>query len=287
MIRRFFSYLRRRLSFFSWTIAILNLTTLSYILAIIFIFLYALTDVNPYINLSKGSKLGMVDFERGVPVPVRFMSGYLPDSTFYGQSSHGSWSYSGSYSKSAMNGMSLDSINAGTHVDTVATEFKIWHGQSITDNTRDLPAHIKDGYVLSGILHIETHKKGWRLLLVLPMILSFSLFAFGARQLARLLRAILSGAAFTDSNYRRLRNIGWGIIAWQSILFILQAVFFNWTVLINFNSTTPDFHSPFSFSVAYQYDLSFYWVIAGSMLLILAYAFRKGNQLQKEQDLTV
>ena len=289
MKRRFFSYLRRRFSFFRYTIAILNLTTFFSALSIILVLVYALTDVIPYIKLSKGGKLGLTDFEHGIPVPVRFTSGYIPDSSFYGQSSQGSWSFTSSASRQFSQGPHWDSLRSDkdAHVDTVSTEFEISYGYPITENKGVRPAYISDGQVLSGVLHVQTQRKGWRLLLLLPTILYLSLLAFGAWQIGSLLNDILNGAAFTVNNYRRIRNIGWGVIAWQLILFTLQLTCGYWSVFVIFNSTIPDYHSPLQLSAAYNYDLSLSWLTGGSILLIVAYAFRKGNQLQNEQDLTV
>jgi len=289
MKRRFFQYLKRRFSFFRYTIAILNLTTLFSVLGIILILLYVLGGT-PYINLSNSSKLGLTDFERGIPIPVRIMSGYILDSSFYGQSAHGSWSYSGSTSMLSSQRAHWDSVRSDkdAHVDIITTEFRIWNGQSTTIVGKgDRPAYITDGQLLSGVLHVQTQRKGWRLLLLLPKLLYLSLFAFGAWQVARLLGDILSGAAFKNTNYRRIRNIGWGIIAWQLVLFTLSLAFKDWMAFINFYSTTPGYHSPVQLSVAYEYDLSFSWLTGGGVLLILAFAFKMGNQLQQEQDLTI
>ncbi len=285
MKRRFFQYLKRRFSLFRYTVAILNLTTLFSVLGIVLMLLYTLADVKPYIKLARGIKLGMFDFEHGIPVPVRIQAS-LPDSSFF---SAGGALYR-SPSAFALDGFDVDTAAWAKYpnVDTITAEYKLWHWNTFIENDRNQLFHIKEGELFSGMLHVQTERKGWRLLLVLPQILYFSLFAFSSRQIARLLKDILSGTAFSDSNYRRLRNIGWGVIAWQSVLIILYIVTMNWIALVNFHSTRPDFHLPVQLSQAnLQYDVSLSWLIGGYVLLILAYAFKKGNQLQHEQDLTV
>jgi hypothetical protein len=283
--------MRRRFSLFGSITGILKLVSILCFPAIVLILLYALADVPPYISWGKGQKLGLLDFEQGIPVDVRMVSGYMPDSTIFDNTG----TYYGSKNFHSAQALAFrgrqknpNIIEQAAFSDTIITQYRVFiPGDYPTENKISNPAYITDGNILTGVLRVKTDRIAWRLLLLTPLILYLSLIAFGSLQIARLLKDILAGQAFIDGSYRRIRNVGWGVVVYQLILFVFLFVSWYWSILIDFVSPGSNYRSPVHLSVRAQYDFSVYWLIGGSILLILAYAFKKGNLLQREQDLTI
>jgi hypothetical protein len=85
---------------------------------------------------------------------------------------------------------------------------------------------------------------------------------------------------FNPKNGARLRIIGWFITALGSFTFLRP--FLSLWLFDLFTGTGP------LLMVRFQENFgNLYWVIAGILLLVIAEAFRKGNQLQTEQEFTI
>jgi Protein of unknown function (DUF2975) len=278
---------KRKSLLFNGIVAILKVTSIVSVVYIILILLYALADIRPYITFSNGDKLGFVDAETGIPTPIR-MSVSLEDSSFFDKTAAGSRIYGTGYKSAMRHGVFKDATprSPAIYSDTIVTQYAIANVEAM-ENKNGPAAYIAAGSITSGVIHVVTGRRGWRVLLLSPLILFFSLIAFCAWQIARLLNDILAGNEFGNGNYTRLRNIGWGVIAYQLFLFLLQLAVENQVVFITFYSTIPNYRSPVDLVARPQIDCSFTWMIGGIILLILAYAFKKGHQLQLEQDLTI
>ena len=122
---------------------------------------------------------------------------------------------------------------------------------------------------------------------MLPTIFLLLLMPYCFWQFALFLQSIQRGSSFDLSNYKRLRNIGLALLCYNLLLIVFDHYFSHFTILISFVSSKPDFRNPFYISGNPDLDYGISYFLAGCAFLILASAFKKGHQLQQEQDLTI
>ena len=95
----------------------------------------------------------------------------------------------------------------------------------------------------------------------------------------RTLYRIAEGHPFTKRNIRRLYTVGWALLA-IPILPPLVSVIIEWFLR---NKIPGEIYYPFFQSILDNRA----FLIAGLVVLLIAYAFKKGYKLQQEQDLTI
>ena len=175
------------------------------------------------------------------------------------------------------------SLDAANYSDKIRSDFKIFAGLSESKDIRPLGARL-DGVVV----YLQPSKFGDKMLLSLPRILPLLLIAFCSWQLLQLVRAIHSGVSFTQSSPKRIATIGWAILFTALLLFILDLLQNSVTTIwLNFTSTIPKYRLPFQLSVYKGGFSQLEWLFAGAIILLVAKAFRHGNQLQKYEDETI
>lgn len=137
------------------------------------------------------------------------------------------------------------------------------------------------------MVHIQTKTLKEKSILVLPLIFLLLLILYCFWQFALFLQNIQSGSSFDVSNYKRLINIGLALLSYNFLLIIFNHYFSHFSILISFTSSKPGFRSPFHQSGTPDLDYEISYALAGFVFPILASAFKKGNQLQQDNDLTI
>lgn len=137
-------------------------------------------------------------------------------------------------------------------------------------------------------LFLESEKLSHRLYFSLPGIVTFFVAAFCLSMLASLVSDIQEGSSFGKINRIRLQKIGWALLLLQGVFLIMNVTSllfgkFN----ISFTGTLPDYPSHFDFQATPVMPFSPAWILIGTLVLILAYAFRDGEILQEDKDLIV
>lgn len=221
---------------------------------------------NPYyISQSGNITLGFTDFKKGIPVTLDFDNGFVNGDI------------------QDIGNDSIISRNTTRLVYEVTAKSEL-DNQEVGINKMEIFGGLK---LTSGTIHIKPDSLRSRGILILPLILLLLISSFCLWQLGMFLHYIQSGESFDLSNYKRIKNIGLGLLVYNFLLWGLDMLFPHFSVVTNFESTAPGFRSPVVLAgqPALEYGLN--WFLAGCLFLILASAFKKGHQLQKEQDLTI
>lgn len=248
-------------------------------LAAIILLLSVIFNFPPYITFNKGSTFGMTEYARGVPVPVKISSVVnFPDTNIVIKTKSGTRT-NYDLNQYTDTRWALPADDTIAYTDTIFSHIKLLDNHHLNANEFEL---------VSGIVYVKPGTLGQRLLFNLPMILKFVIIGYCAWQVALLLSFIRSGQSFKNSNYRRLLNIGWALIAFTFALFFLE--FFQdrfRVVTVRFTSTIHGYRQPFLLSGDTYAQLNILLLVVGCVFLITAQAFQKGNKLQQEQDLTI
>jgi len=242
----------------------------------------------PYIHLDSGSIIGLSDYAKGIPFTTHTGT-QIPDTSFYleYQAANGTKrspyvnSYYGDLFAARYREIRLpetgDSLIYG---DTIISEYR-W-----IDFEKDPAVHTAE--ISSMTFYIWPENLGKRLLLFLPTLLGGLALAFCCWHLSRLMQHIVDGEAFRNRGYKRLAYVGYAILLLELVYFFLSFTGpFTHSISIGFHSTIPHFRTvvPLSGHPPPPFDLA--WTAGGCILLIIAKGFQKGDELQKEQDLTI
>ncbi len=210
--------------------------------------LYALFYIDPYFITGNHGTFGIADFENGIPVQVRMTD-------------RKNWTAADPYADSSGTGRLFLHQDYG----------HIQKNVSVTTGNFD-----------TGTLYVHSGDRIQRLLLMLPLILKVLTFAFVAWQIAVLLSRVRAGESFSTSNNKHLLRSGWLILGVYLTLTAYEIFYhpFESYSLITFSGESfSDFHP--------DQQVGFSWLVVGCIFIILSLAFRKGEKLQEEQDLTV
>jgi hypothetical protein len=139
----------------------------------------------------------------------------------------------------------------------------------------------------SGTAYIKPESFYNRGLLIAPLVFFLALLSFVFWQLAFFIDNIQRGEMFIPANYKRLRNMGVSILVYEALVFIIYLLENSYRILINYQSTIPNFRPPVSLVAEPDYHIGWSYLIAGCIILILAKAFQKGYTLQQDQALTI
>jgi len=139
----------------------------------------------------------------------------------------------------------------------------------------------------SGTAYIKPESFYNRSLLIAPIVFFFGILSFFLWQLAFFINNIQRGEIFIPANYKRLRNMGIAVLAHQALLFILYLLESSYQILVNYQSTIPNYRPPVYLVAEADYHIGAPYLLAGALILVVANAFKKGYTLQQEQDLTI
>ena len=93
---------------------------------------------------------------------------------------------------------------------------------------------------------------------------------------------------FQKKNRLRLQNIGWAILILQGAYFVVE---FKQPLVnyfeVSYTATIPAYRSNFDFHADPVKPFSIMWLLIGALVLVLASAFRDGEILQEDKDLTI
>ena len=245
---------------------------------------------HPYYKTKSGWAFGFADFEKGIPVDIKF-NGSLPDTMINLQTKTGGISggegtkiineyIENLKSKGDTTIIKADSITLGYEVN----DWSDWN--NIKRNSKEFGI-IRGMKFNSGSVHIEPVTFRGRFIFQFPIILLLLLMSYGFWQFAMFLQYIQSDSSFDPSNYKRLRNIGLALLWYNLILLVLDHYFYRLTFIIHRSSTKMEYGSYLTFSANPDLPYGLSYFLAGAIFLILATAFKKGHQLQQEQDLTI
>lgn len=214
----------------------------------ILLLLYAVFFIDPYIKTGKNNTFGISEFQNGIPVQVKMPS-------------YKSWTAEIPYPDSSGTGRIFLNTAAGP----------LRNGATVTTGQFD-----------TGTLYVTTTDRMQRFLLLLPAILKVLTFSFVAWQIAVLLSTVRAGESFSTENNKRLLRSGWlilGIYLFLTVYEIFYQPFGAYTMHTFSGEMVTDIYP--------DQQVSFSWLVVGCIFIILSLAFRKGETLQQEQDLTV
>jgi|GEM_PF-1542769 len=229
------------------------------------------------------------DFVKGIPLNLEFSDEIL-DTNINVQTKRSGISGSDTRAiKKYLEKLTTNDYDQIVFADTIKLDYTIsdWRDMKLVNfdsKIFDVTGNLK---LKNGVVHIQPKTLKERSILVLPLIFLLLLMSYCFWQFALFLQYIQSGSSFDVSNYNRLRNVGLALLSYNFLLIIFSHYFSHFSILISFTSSKPDFRSPFHLSGTPDLDYEISYALAGFVFLILASAFKKGNQLQQENDLTI
>ena len=236
-------------------------------------------NLNGQIRLTKKSWTRLSEFGPGIPFHAT-LNAPIPDSSIVTEKGGGRALHNYYPEGRATGSLLFDSAD---YSDKILADFKVRNTQSESKDFK-----VSSANLTTAVFYVQPNKFWDRILLSIPRILPLLLIAFCAWQLLQLIRAIDSGTSFTQSSPKRIAGIGWAILFTGLILFILDILQNSLaSISLSFSSTIPNYRVPFD-ATAYKEGFPiFNWLVIGAIILIVAKAFKYGNQLQKYEDLTV
>ncbi len=139
----------------------------------------------------------------------------------------------------------------------------------------------------TGTAYIKPTSFQARSLLLLPQCLFFLLLAYFSWQLAFFIDNIRQGKIFTKTNYLKLRNLGFSLLAFEILMFIIYIWGKQFYISLQFKSTLTNFQNPIFMIANPNYHLGWGYFLAALFIMIIAKAFYTGYQIQHDQDLTI
>lgn len=138
------------------------------------------------------------------------------------------------------------------------------------------------------VLHLQPKNFWHRLYFMYPGILNSFVASFCFWFLALFVSNIQEGGAFTKRNGLRLQRVGWAILGLQALYYIQRVTptliddfYLEYPTMSRFSS------SDFWFRASPESEFSVTWALIGALILVVASAFRDGEMLQEEKNLTI
>ncbi len=244
---------------------------------------------HPNYKTKGGFVFGIADFEKGIPLDLQ-ISSLIPDTSISLATQKGIISGDDPAKiREYLNDQLKIINNRLVTSDTTTLHYRLipWNSKEILDDTSNYLGKISNMKIKGVSVHIQPENFMSRLILIFPIILQMLLIAFCSWRLGAFLHFIQNDYSFDKSNYKRLRNIGWGLIVYNLVLFTFDFLLSRFTIIISTQSTNNNFQSPLHLSGNPDLHYGYLYFLGGCIFLILASAFNKGHQLQNEQDLTI
>jgi uncharacterized membrane protein len=119
-----------------------------------------------------------------------------------------------------------------------------------------------------------------RIMLYIPAIILTASIAYACWQLGMMLDSIENNKEFMDRNYKRLFNAGVCVIISDLVLLLFD--------VLNKNIVRHLLHASAANNTSLrqdEYSFSFTWLLVGCILMILAKAFKRGTEIQEDNEL--
>ena len=244
----------------------------------------AIFNFNPYYETSKKngswSSIG-TNYKEGIPLTINVNSTNISDTSIRFVSGRTSGVYNHS---SDLERMSLNKKDTLKRLDTIYGEYVLSYWN---DSLGKKEQQVNNVSFSTFTVKVKPSSTMQRYLLLLPAIFFLFVLSYCFWQVAKFLHFIQLKDFFNFINYKRLRNIGVCLLVYQLIMFIFDLLFNKYNVSIQFNSTISNWRSPLYLSGSPQSNSSIMYFIIGCCFLIAAKAFKDGNQIKQEQDLTI
>ncbi len=230
-------------------------------------------------NTGPGKYLSVAQYDLGMPVKADFWI-KIPDSSALLKNSDGSgviaW-YPGP--------VKLPQVQ-NDRIETNMIRVKYHQGEEFDKSIK--PLKIATVELNEGTVFVRPKNGAQKFLFGLPPILYMMMLGLIGFQVFRLLTAIYKKTFFEKRNYLRLASIGWLIIGYNVIAYVLEILQnrSQW-VDASFESTIPDYRMPFELQGSLQSSINLQMLLLAGIILAFARAFQIGYHLQKDQSLTV
>ena len=267
-----------------YLIAGMMLTSIGLAVCVVIQLGFVVFNVNPFYESKKqnGSSWSIgTDYKSGIPVTIDVNSSNLADTSIDYITTKGN---SGSFSINSDFKIELKKDDSIKRIDTISSKYAIHYWHDTVDLNDQKVCKLSFASFTVKVVPQSIYQ---RIVLMFPSIFLCLFISFTSWQLSKFLHCIQLGHAFKGTNYIRLRNIGLACLLFQLLLYVFDFVFHQYYIIINFNSTIPNWKSPFYLSGSPQANSSLSYIIIGCIFLIIAKAFKEGNQIQQEQDLTI
>ena len=228
-----------------------------------------------------GSHWSIAQYEVGMPIKASFWV-HIPDSSVVYKYANGGGGYAWYPGPNKFPPFKDDRIPLESHMIRV----KYDQGEEFDKSIK--PLNIATVELNEATVFVRPKNLLQKFLFGLPPTLYILMLGLIGFQIFRLLTSIYSKRFFEKRNYLRLASIGWMMIGYNIIVYVLESIQqrSQW-VMASFESTIPDYRMPFQLSGSLQSSVSFQMLILGLIILAFASAFRIGYHLQKDQRLTV
>ena len=256
----------------------------------ILIFCSVLFNFKPFIEVSGTTLFGLTDFKKGIPLEIKLnVNSELPDTIInYSATNNFGGSSSGEIYISRGE-KRLGSFNFINHQESVVLDTFLFKQNIHEWNSKDPTQTSISSHAFKltdAIVYIDVKNKYSKIIFILPQILTMLLLGFCCWHFAMVLYSIRLGESFIADNYRRLNRIGLAFIIFQLIWILLTFALSKFSAGVSLWNQKQNY-TLYSFSGSPDYRLNFSYFFIGGAILILAQAFKRGYQIQQEQDLTV
>ncbi len=260
------------------------LTSIVFAVAALVMLAYTLFGWNPYYSFKSGERsvtgIG-TDLSKGVTVELENHA-WITDSSFK-YATHTSGHTSVSVSSEHPRKLPRSPQDTLVFLDTVSTAYEIHNW----DNSSTSPYTASQLRIGSFSVNIKPQNAMQRIQLTIPLVIWPLVLAFVFWHLAKFLHHIQLGDSFNDENYKRLRNIGIAVLLFQLLLTVYGLFLSRYSISVTFASTIQNWRSPFYLSGTPSSGWSLTSIMVGLFFIIISKAFKTGNTLQQEQDLTI
>ena len=277
------------MKFFNWLVnryllAGLMLASIACIISLAISLAYALFNFNPYYE-HKGKDASTwsigTDYQNGIPVTIDVNSSNIADTSIAYVTSKGN---KGIFSTTGNNRMELPTNDSIKTIDTMNGNYALHYWFDTTNKHEQKATNLS---IPSFKVYVKPTSVWHWIELLTPSIFILIVLAYSFWQMAKFLQFIQLKDAFNYDNYKRLRNIGIALLLYQFVMLIFDFAFHHYNISMQFESTIPNWRSPFYLSGSPQANSSLSYFIIGCIFLIIAKAFNEGNRIKHEQDLTI
>ena len=274
--------MRKKLDYFIFAFARFGLM-LSFIFSLIAAFaaiIVVSVGLKGGIKFNESGSISLTQFDRGIPFHATINT-EIPDSSMLHKWDRGSSFKNYFAGHPIKEQLTSDSL---TYSDKIMSDFQLTGAWGDPTDIK-----ISGGQLKTAVFYLQPEKLWHRLWLSLPGILTLLLIPFCCWQLLQFVRAIHSGNSFSQMSAKRLAKIGWAILFINVLFFILDLLQQRVasSILIDFHSTIPNFRMPFHVQAFKEGYFSLGWLFGSAIILLVAKAFKYGNQLQKYEDSTI